>query len=245
VSDVDLIGIGGFSVLTGLSIPTLRHYDEVGLLEPAVVAEGSGYRRYRPEQVRRARLIRALRAIELPIDGIRLVLAADDDASVREVLVAHRDQMARRSRALSDRLHTIDGYIENGVTMPEPKSCRIVEINLGADDLDAARAFYEAVFSVEFAEEQHGDGAPHIYAAFGSWPSDEFFLLNISAATRDPFRAGRADFGFLVDDLDAVHERAVSAGGTEMSPPAAVSGMPRTSTIVDPAGNVVNLYQNA
>ena len=127
----------------------------------------------------------------------------------------------------------------------EPTSCRIVEINLGFDDLDEARKFYEAVFAVEFTEERHGDGPVHLFAAFGSWPSDEFFLLNLGAATRDPYRAGRADFGFLVGDLGAVHQRAVAAGGTELVAPHDASGMPRTSTVVDPGGNLVNLYQNA
>jgi DNA-binding transcriptional MerR regulator len=245
VSDDALIGIGGFAVLTGLSIPALRHYDEVGLLAPAVVDPVSGYRRYRLEQVRAGRLIRSLRAIDLPLEGIRPVLAEKDESSIRSLLVAHREQIAQRSRALAETLLTLDDYIENGVRMTDPTSCRIVEINLGVEDLDAARRFYEAVFAVEFIEERHGDGPQHLFAAFGSWPSDEFFLLNLSAATRDPYRAGRANFGFLVADLEAVHQRALAAGGTEIGPPADVSGMPRTSTIVDPSGNLVNLYQNA
>jgi DNA-binding transcriptional MerR regulator len=244
VGDTDLIGIGGFAVLTGLSIPALRHYDDVGLLKPAVVDRGSGYRRYRLDQVREGRLIRSLRAVDLPIDGIRQVLRGDE-SSIRRLLVAHREQLAERSRALVETLVKLDDYIENGVRMSDATSSRICEINLGVDDLNAARKFYEAVFAVEFAEERHGDGPEHLFAAFGTWPSDEFFLLNLSEATRDPYRAGRADFGFLVGDLEAVHQRAVAAGGTELSPPADVEGMPRTSTIVDPSGNLVNLYQNA
>jgi len=85
----------------------------------------------------------------------------------------------------------------------------------------------------------------HLLAAFGSWPSDEFFLLNIHDGADDPFRAGRANFGFLVDDLDAVHKRAIAAGGTEIIAPHDASGMPRCSTVVDPGNNLVNLYQNA
>jgi predicted enzyme related to lactoylglutathione lyase len=84
----------------------------------------------------------------------------------------------------------------------------------------------------------------HLLAAFGSWPSDEFFLLNISDATDDPYRAGRANFGFLVDDLEAVHGRALAAGGTEISAPRDMTGMPRHSAVVDPSGNLVSLYQN-
>jgi predicted enzyme related to lactoylglutathione lyase len=85
----------------------------------------------------------------------------------------------------------------------------------------------------------------HLLAAFGSWPSDEFFLLNIIDGADDPYRAGRANFGLLVDDLDAVHKRAIAAGGTEMIAPRDMVGMPRSSTVIDPGNNLVNLYQNA
>ena len=48
-------------MLGGLSIPALRHYDEVGLLKPARVDPDTAYRYYRLDQVREARVVRALR----------------------------------------------------------------------------------------------------------------------------------------------------------------------------------------
>lgn len=48
--------VGRFAQLSGLSIHALRHYDDVGLLEPAVVDADTGYRRYRRGQIPRARL---------------------------------------------------------------------------------------------------------------------------------------------------------------------------------------------
>lgn len=44
--------IGRFAQLSGLSIHALRHYDDVGLLEPAVVDAATGYRRYRAGRFR-------------------------------------------------------------------------------------------------------------------------------------------------------------------------------------------------
>jgi DNA-binding transcriptional MerR regulator len=245
VSDDRLFNIGAFSVLTGLSIPALRHYDDVGLLRPTSVDVNTAYRRYDLAQVATGRLIRALRAVEVPIDEIRAVVAAADPTPMtREVLGVHRSRLVERSRAFAGMIDVIDDYIDNGVRMAQGSSCRICEVNVGVDDLDTARTFYEAVFAVEFSEERHGDGPAHLFAAFGTWPSDEFFLLNLSAATRDPHRAGRADFGFLVADLEAVHQRALAAGGIEISEPADMDGMPRTSTVCDPSGNRINLYQN-
>ena len=129
--------------------------------------------------------------------------------------------------------------------MAAPVACRVVEVNIGVDDLDAARRFYESVFGVALTEERHGDGPAHLFAPFGAWPSSEFFLLNITAAERDPDRAGRANFGFLVDDLDGAHKRALTAGGTEIASPHDEPGMPTTSAVVDPSGNLIHLYQNA
>ncbi len=239
----DLLSIGGFALLSGLSIPALRHYDEVGVLKPARI-DPNGYRRYRSEQVRDAKLIRALRAVELPIDRIREVLAGPDDEFVRGVLSEHRAHIDGRLHALSTMVATLDEYIETGVPMAARTTSRIVEINIGVTDLAESRRFYEAAFAVEFAEDQHDGGPVHLAASFGTWPSDQFFLLNINEARWDPDRGGRSSFGFLVDDLDAVHKRAIEAGAFEVAPPGEVSGMPRTSAIDDPSGNRINLYQD-
>jgi predicted enzyme related to lactoylglutathione lyase len=64
--DDELMTIGRFAQLSGLSIGTLRHYDEVGLLAPAETDPASGYRRYRRDQLRRTWLIRSLRWLDLP-----------------------------------------------------------------------------------------------------------------------------------------------------------------------------------
>ncbi len=55
-----MMTIGRFARLTGLSIGTLRHYDDVGLLPPASVDPASGYRRYCRDQISRARQIAML-----------------------------------------------------------------------------------------------------------------------------------------------------------------------------------------
>ena len=135
MSGDDLIGIGGFAVLAGLSVPALRHYDDVGLLAPAAVDPRTGYRRYRLEQVRVGRLIGALRAVDLPIESVRRVLDGDA-ASTRAALSQHREQLAERGRELAGWLAQLDDYIENGVHVSHATGSRICEINLGVDDLD-------------------------------------------------------------------------------------------------------------
>src|SRR5512140_1847145 len=77
----ELLSIGDFSRMTFLTVKALRHYQQVGLLEPARTDRNTGYRYYRPEQVSQARLIRRLRDLDLPIDDVRSVLHAPDEAT--------------------------------------------------------------------------------------------------------------------------------------------------------------------
>lgn len=72
--------VGDFSRMTHLSVKTLRHYHEVGLLEPAQVDPSNGYRYYRPEQVPVAQVIRRLRDLGMPVAEVKAVLAADGQA---------------------------------------------------------------------------------------------------------------------------------------------------------------------
>ena len=79
----ELLSIGRFARLSGLTVKALRHYDDQGLLEPAHVDEWTGYRYYTADQARDAIAIRRLRELELPLDEIAAVLRADPD-TVRE-----------------------------------------------------------------------------------------------------------------------------------------------------------------
>ncbi|WP_326645980.1 MerR family transcriptional regulator [Streptosporangium sp. NBC_01755] len=93
-----LVLIGTFSTMTRLSVKALRRYDELGLLRPAKVDASSGYRYYALSQAGRAESIRRLRALDMPIEEIKRVLAASP-ADVSGLLAEHR----RRLRVERDR----------------------------------------------------------------------------------------------------------------------------------------------
>ncbi|WP_449060398.1 MerR family transcriptional regulator [Planomonospora algeriensis] len=95
---VQLVLIGTFSAMTRLSVKALRRYDELDLLRPAKVDASNGYRYYALSQAGRAETIRRLRALDMPIEEIRRVLAASP-TEVSDLLTAHR----RRLRAERDR----------------------------------------------------------------------------------------------------------------------------------------------
>jgi DNA-binding transcriptional MerR regulator/effector-binding domain-containing protein len=81
--------VGDFSRITHLSVKTLRHYHEVGLLEPATVNPGTGYRYYSAAQVPTAQVIRRLRDLEMPVSQVKAVLGAPDAPARNTLIAAH------------------------------------------------------------------------------------------------------------------------------------------------------------
>jgi DNA-binding transcriptional MerR regulator len=118
----ELMSIGRFARLTGLTVKALRHYDELGLLRPTSVDAETGYRSYGAEQVRRAETIRALRRLELPLDDIAIVLATDDPALLRRVLVDHQRRTAVRSAELKVVLQGLQPLIDGKESVMDTKS---------------------------------------------------------------------------------------------------------------------------
>ena len=97
--------IGDFSRATQLSIKTLRYYHRVGLLAPADVDDFTGHRRYAADQIPAAQVIKRFRALEMPVDDIRDVLAATDLAERNDLIAAHlsrlEDALARSQEAVA------------------------------------------------------------------------------------------------------------------------------------------------
>jgi DNA-binding transcriptional MerR regulator len=96
-----LMSIGRFARLTGLTVKALRHYDELGLLRPAAVDPETGYRSYSSAELGRAEAIRLLRRLEVPLDDVATLVATDDPAAVRGVLLDHQRRTALRSAELN------------------------------------------------------------------------------------------------------------------------------------------------
>lgn len=231
MNGTDLLTIGAFAVSTGLSIPALRHYDEIGLLKPVRVDPDTGYRRYGRDQLDSARLICGLRAVDLPIDEIRAVLAGGED-QVHAALDAHRERLVTQVRELSQRVTAVDEFIENGTPVPVPQALRPVQIKIKVSGIREAAIFYTTAFDVVFNE-------PISSLQFGVYATDRFFLVTLE----EPGPGG-THFGLLVDNVDAAHDRALGAGATEVQPPTDFAWKPRMSCVADPSGNLIDLYQS-
>src|ERR1700733_11675607 len=91
-----LLNIGEFSRMTHLSVKALRHYHDMGVLEPALIDPPSGYRSYEAGQVTAAQVIRRLRDLGMPLDSIKAVLLAPDVAARNREITVHLERMERQ-----------------------------------------------------------------------------------------------------------------------------------------------------
>jgi DNA-binding transcriptional MerR regulator/effector-binding domain-containing protein len=91
-----MLTIGDFSRMTHLSVKALRHYHDLGVLEPAAVDPFTGYRSYDTSQVGSAQVIRRLRDLGMPLDSIAAVLAAPDLEARNREIAAHLTRMERQ-----------------------------------------------------------------------------------------------------------------------------------------------------
>jgi DNA-binding transcriptional MerR regulator len=108
--------IGAFARLAGVSVRTLRYYEEVEVLVPAEVDPGTGYRRYRAGQLPRLHRIAALKDLGLSLEQLRLLLDDVDASQLRALLVEKRAELHNRLATEQERLERVEQrlrYIES------------------------------------------------------------------------------------------------------------------------------------
>ena len=111
-----MIKIGDFSKLAHVSIKTLHHYDDLGLLKPIHVDRYSGYRYYDIGQLSRLNRILALKDLGLSLEQVVELLRADlSTAEMRGMLrlkqmdlAAHVDEEQRRLVRVEQRLRQLE-----------------------------------------------------------------------------------------------------------------------------------------
>ena len=113
-----LLSIGEFSRTTHLSIKALRHYHDVGLLEPADVDTDSGYRLYATSQVPVAHVIRRLRDLDMPIQDVRAFLDASSPADRDAAVVAHLERMEEQLEATRAVVSSLRSLLERADSEP-------------------------------------------------------------------------------------------------------------------------------
>ena len=129
-SRAERITRGVLSKRTGCNIETVRYYERVGLMPDPERSEG-GHRLYAEEHVRRLQFIRRCRELGFTIEEIRALLDLVDRrdytcAEVRDISIAHVDEVRRKIKDLRRLERTMRGMIKecDGGAVPE---CPIID----------------------------------------------------------------------------------------------------------------------
>lgn len=131
-----LFSIGDVAKLFHISVSSLRHYENLGLLTPEHIDPDSGYRYYSARQFEALNTIRYLRALDLPLSEIADFLGNRDVEHIeeklrrqKEAVIAKQAELKRIERKIDNRLRMIADAKNSEfdrVKLIRKEPCRIV-----------------------------------------------------------------------------------------------------------------------
>ena len=107
---MEALTVGQVAQTFGVTVRTLHHYDEVGLLHPSERTR-AGYRLYTPDDLQRLSTIVVYRRLDFPLEEIGDLLEAEGDEVV-EHLRRQRDVVRVRLAQMTDLVDAIENRLE-------------------------------------------------------------------------------------------------------------------------------------
>ena len=119
-----LLQIGDVAERTALSLRSVRHYEDVGLLPPAERSPG-GFRLYTDAAVERLLVIKQMKPLEFTLDEMRALLDAQDELAAGPA--------PERRRELQDTLKAYRVLVEQKISKIEQRlaGARALQASLG------------------------------------------------------------------------------------------------------------------
>lgn len=135
------LSIGELARRTGVKVPTIRYYEQVGLMAVPARTEGK-QRRYGMSELARLNFIRHARVLGFEVDAIRelLAMSAEPDRSCAEIDAITQRHLADVNRRIGQ-LVALRGELERMVDEcghGQVGKCRIIQVL--ADDGSSPRA---------------------------------------------------------------------------------------------------------
>ena len=117
MSSTPLMSIGTLARQTGCTVPTIRYYEEIGLL-PAAPRTDGGQRQYGDTASHRLAFIRRCRDFGFSIDQVRELVGLVDHpdrpcAEVREIAAGHLEQVRRKVEELQGLEASLSGFVDS------------------------------------------------------------------------------------------------------------------------------------
>jgi len=108
----NMLKISEFAQLSAVTVKTLHHYDNIGLLQPASVDPFSNYRYYTIDQLPRIHRIMALRELGLSLEQIAIMLSDNVTTNeIRGMLALRRAEALQHMREAKRRLSMIEFHL--------------------------------------------------------------------------------------------------------------------------------------
>jgi DNA-binding transcriptional MerR regulator len=114
--DSNHLPIGALAERSNCSIPTIRYYEQIGLLPAA--RRKAGRRLYGEDDVRRLTFIRRCRDFGFPLDRVKEMVSLYEDgdracAEVREIAQAHLNEVDERMRELLALKSSLNEFVQS------------------------------------------------------------------------------------------------------------------------------------
>ena len=128
------------SELTGISIRTLRYYDEIDLLKPAKVTE-AGYRLYDESSLKILRQIMFFREMEVPLSEIKVIMK-DSESDNRKILETQKMMLEIKRNRLNGIIEWISDVLKGEDKDTEYQRSAQAEIKGSMPDVERICALY-------------------------------------------------------------------------------------------------------
>lgn len=146
--------VGELAKLTGLTVRTLRYYDQIGLFSPSGHTD-SGHRLYNESDISRLQQILSLKELGLSLEEVKSILA-DDNYSPYEVVslqIARLKENIRIQQKLLKELENVSSLMQ----MKKPVTVEDFTKLLVVMKMSHEKYFTERRMSMEFHLDQLGD----------------------------------------------------------------------------------------
>jgi len=157
--------VGELAKLVGVSVRTLHHYDEFGLLTPSHRSD-KGYRLYTPDDLVKLQLIKSLQQLGLSLEEIKRSLE-QPNFSLLEVIPRHVQQLKEQialQQTLSERLQLIAERLKNHQTVAPQEFIQLIYLTTMTDQ-------YYSPEQQEFMKQRAAElGADRIKEVEAEWP---------------------------------------------------------------------------
>ena len=203
------------SKITGISIRTLRYYDEIGLLKPARVTE-AGYRLYDDQELEKLQEILFYKELEIPLSDIKKIME-NPEYDKQKALAVQKSLLERKRNCLNRIIELIDDVMKGVNTMSfgaftEEDVKKIIDHSLELKSQETRNAIIEQFGSLEnyraSMEENLKDGsrAAELIKIYGS--KDKAIEASLAdTGNMDELRQGQYDIDNIYKQFALAKEK--------------------------------------